>query len=135
MKLRDSFYACIKYKVGNGRHIYTWVDNWHHHGSLIRRYGERLIYDTVSTVESKLSQFIQGGRWSFPRPTSADLFRVVQELPDIDPVGDESVEWQWYQEVQSAKEFIRSHGERVTWWNTVWFKKHVPSGIHFMDGL
>lgn len=53
MKLRDCFYDCIKVKVGNGRDTYTWVDNWHDHGSLVKRYGTRLVYDAASNMRSK----------------------------------------------------------------------------------
>lgn len=55
---------------------------------------------------------------------------MVQDLTYIDTTAEDSVEWlpsgtkQFT--VRSAKEFIRRHGERVMWWNVVWFKGHVP---------
>lgn len=66
MKLRDSFHAYIKYRIGTGEHIFTWYDNWHSYGPSVRRYGARPMYDTVSSASSKLSDYIINGQWHFP---------------------------------------------------------------------
>lgn len=50
-KLRDSCYACIKYKIGIGDSIFAWVDNWHPHGPLIKKRGARIVYDAACNID------------------------------------------------------------------------------------
>ena len=66
---------------GNGVHIFTWVDHWHPHGSSIKRYGSRIVYDAASSLNSRPSEYIANEGWNFPNPASPDLIRVVQSLP------------------------------------------------------
>lgn len=73
--------------------IFAWVDSWHSHGSLIKRYGLRIIYDAASHINCKVGDLISNGRWVFPRPVSNDLTRVMQDLPDFDIDRTDIVEW------------------------------------------
>lgn len=83
MKLRDSFHNSIKYKIRNGSSIITWYDNWHDDGPLAIKYGMRMVYDAVSSPNSKLSEYIHDGTWDFPVIVSRDLARVIRKLPAL----------------------------------------------------
>lgn len=78
MKLRDSFQNSIKHKVGTGENIFMWFDSWHPLDPLVKRFGQRIIYDCASSRWAKLSNFVNNGVWQFPIPVSTDL-QVIQE--------------------------------------------------------
>lgn len=63
---RDSFDNCIRYKIGNGDYIFNWYDQWHDDGPLVKKFGLRIVYDTVSHPNSKLSDYMQGADGNFP---------------------------------------------------------------------
>ena len=91
MKLRDSFHSLIQYKVDNGEQIFTWLNNWHEQGPLVKRYGDRLIYDLASSSNSRLSDFISNGVWSFSHPTSINLHTIVCSLPPL--CNEDKITW------------------------------------------
>ncbi|KAM7477845.1 hypothetical protein LguiA_026058 [Lonicera macranthoides] len=108
----------LRSRWGNGRSTFTWLDNWHGHGSLLNKYGNRLVYDAASSLNSKLSDYILNGRWNFPHPVSTDMVQVVQNLLELHTSREEDiVEWVPPRNkmftVAYAKEFIRTHGDRV----------------------
>lgn len=123
-------HSCIKYKVGCGCSIFTWHDNWHEDSPLVKRFGQRVIYDVASVSSSKLSDYIVDGRWNFPRPTSTFLNRVVSKLPGLHVNMEDMVVWvpssNGNFSSASAKDTIRRHGNRVLWYKVIWFKGHVP---------
>lgn len=90
-------------------------------GTLIGRYGTRIVYDAASHVDCKLNDYSVGGRWNFPNRVSLALIRVFQDLPSLKSNGTR-VEWFPNSTKQfstrSAKEVIRTHGERVSWWSS-----------------
>lgn len=53
-KLRSSAILLIKYRVGNGRCVFVWYDNWHPLGPLKARFGYRVVYDSASRDKAKV---------------------------------------------------------------------------------
>lgn len=93
MKLMDIFHSFIQIKLGNGEKIYTWFDNWHKRGPLVAKYGARIMYDAASRPNSKVNEYIAyiaNNEWHFPS-NSADLSRVIQDLPQIETRTDDCV--------------------------------------------
>lgn len=93
MKLRDSFHNCIRHKIGSGDSIFTWFDYWHSDGPLVKKYGLRIVYDAVSTPDSKLSDYITEGVWTFPAISSRNLIRIANNLPTINHNTTDPVAW------------------------------------------
>lgn len=54
MNLRCIAAQFIKYRVGNGRSVFVWHDNWQSLGPLKLRFGPRIIYDAASVEDAKL---------------------------------------------------------------------------------
>ena len=62
-------------------------------GPLLKRFGERLIYDCASRKgAAKLSDFAVNGEWQFPAPVSIDLQVIQNNLPYIYVDDDDVVE-------------------------------------------
>jgi hypothetical protein len=63
LKLRAEAWHFIKFSVGDGSHIYVWVDGWHLNGvDLHAKYGSHLIYDAHSKFDARLSTIIKDGQ-------------------------------------------------------------------------
>ena len=88
------------------------------------------MYDSASNMDSRLSDYILNDRWQFPTPVSDDLRRMIQALPSFDANNVDSVEWVPNRNKQFsvayAKELLRTHGNKVEWFNIVWFHGYVP---------
>lgn len=79
--------------MGNEHNIFTWVDNWHPHGPLIKKCGPRLMYDDASSINSKLSDFIVNKIWCFHTAISRDMNGVIRDLPTCWDIDIDTVDW------------------------------------------
>lgn len=132
LRLRDKCRAFIKYQVGNGNKIFMWHDNWHPLGPLLLKFPHRLIYDTASSTQAKLSSVIAGSSWSWPAARSDHAVEVQSFLFDIQPSyeKDDIAIWTpsktgmfhsgatWY--------CMRAHSPNVPWYSMVWYKGSTP---------
>lgn len=67
-----------------------WHNSWHPLGLLLLKYSQRLIYDTASSLQAKLSSVISGSSWSWPMARSNSLVEVQSYLFDIQPCQERS---------------------------------------------
>jgi hypothetical protein len=75
-KLRDLEKQHIRFKVGDGRKVFLWLDQWHPEGYLLDRYGYRLIYDSGFPLNSRLHAIIKEGNWYWPAARSDALVAI-----------------------------------------------------------
>lgn len=54
----------IKYKVGDGRSVFAWLDNWHPMGPLKQKFGHNVICDAASFENAKMTEFVGGNCWN-----------------------------------------------------------------------
>lgn len=124
MKLRDSFHFLIHYNVGTGDNIFTLYDNWHDQVPLVKIFGDKLIYDLVSSISSKLRDFITNGAWSLPHPIYVDLQIITHSFPHS--CKENKIEWGHNggtkYTVAAVKEALRERGPIVDWAGMVCFK-------------
>lgn len=59
MKIRDVARRFLQYKFGDGRNIFLWRDLSHPDGVLYEVYGHRVVYDSWSTIDSKLDSVLR----------------------------------------------------------------------------
>jgi len=52
----------ISFKVGEGHSIFLWLDCWHPAGRLLDTYGFRIVYDTGSNLDARVSSVLIDGR-------------------------------------------------------------------------
>jgi len=60
LKLREIAKKFLRFKVGDGTSIYLWLDCWHPDNILYDKYGYRVIYDSRSSMDAKLSSVLNG---------------------------------------------------------------------------
>lgn len=58
MKLSDVACEFVNYKIGNGQTVWCWYDKWHPLGPLIKRFGNRIVYDAASRCNAKMEEFV-----------------------------------------------------------------------------
>lgn len=101
-----------------------WTAKCPANGPLVPRYGARIMYDAASGADSKLRDYIRDGRWNFPTPTSQNLANVIQNLHRS--YSDDQVVWAHSNNGEftaaSARNVIRTCGERVHWYGVVRLK-------------
>ena len=85
LKLRNIAIKCIKYKVGNGRNVFVWYDNWHDLDPLKLKFGQRLLYDAASCDDARLAEYIIDNRWNMPAPISNALAQIRCHMPNYLP--------------------------------------------------
>lgn len=136
LKLRASIHKFIKSRLGNGQSTFLWIDNWHPVGSLIKRFGTRIIYDARSNIQAKVRDYVREESWCFPNPDNASSMQlVVQSLPDINPNTEDSVYWTLHSSGNftsaTAKDALGDHRTQEEWWKLAWFKGHIPRQAFF----
>ena len=77
MGLRVSVYPYIVHRLGNGKDIFTWFDNWHSLSPLLDHFGGRILDDNASPRNAKLESFIRGSSWNWPNATSHTLLEFI----------------------------------------------------------
>lgn len=73
MKLREIAKKFLRFKVGDGTSIYLWLDWWHPDNILYDKYGYRVIYDSRSSMDAKLSSVLNGRNWEWQPARSEEI--------------------------------------------------------------
>ncbi|XP_028119112.1 uncharacterized protein LOC114316616 [Camellia sinensis] len=133
LSLRDLIFSIIKFKLGNGENVFLWHDNWHPFGSLLLRYGPRILYDTNLPDNSKVSSIISNDSWNWPFPNSWEIQEWIAatppslkpsiDSPDI-PVWSLTTDGSF--SIYSAWDCWRDKGPKVTWSNLIWGPPVIP---------
>ncbi|XP_028115346.1 uncharacterized protein LOC114313178 [Camellia sinensis] len=133
LSLRDLIFPIIKFKLGNGENVFLWHDNWHPFGSLLLRYGPRILYDTNLPDNSKVSSIISNDSWNWHFPNSWEIQEWITatppslkpsiDSPDI-PVWSLTTDGSF--SIYSAWDCWRDKGPKVTWSNLVWGPPVIP---------
>ena len=132
MKLREIGWDFMNNKIGNGNDTWLWVDNWHPHGPPLKKYGTRVIYDSNSTVNAKVKDFITNGEWHMPKALSSALISIKNDFPPYRPniACADTVEWVLTRDkiysCRSAWEALRQRFSVVDWADLLWHKGHIP---------
>ena len=56
----------MQFRVGSGKGISLWFDNWHPLGPLVVRFGRHIIYDSGLGPHATVADVIQGREWAWP---------------------------------------------------------------------
>lgn len=94
MKLMSEAIHFIRYSVGNGSGVYICQDNWHFLSPLKNKFGSRIIYDTTSKENARMSNYVGNAGWINLRAISNDLILIndtrVSYQPRVD--GEDYIE-------------------------------------------
>ena len=132
MKLREVVWMYMKYKIGDGKDSFMWIDNWHPCGPLLKRFGTRILYDANSCLDAKVEDCIQNGNWRLPRVLSRDLITVQNNFPRYSPNALIRDKVEWYAAAnkqyscRTAWEVLRCQHQKVEWADLIWNKEAIP---------
>ncbi|KAL7238210.1 hypothetical protein ACSBR2_004331 [Camellia fascicularis] len=112
LSLRHLIYPLIKFKIGNGENVFLWHDNWHPLGSLWRRFGPRILYDT--NLPDSTKEWISSTPSSLlPSPGSFDT-----PVWSLTANGTFSIQLAW--------DCWRDKGPKVSWSKLIWGPPLIP---------
>jgi hypothetical protein len=83
LKFRHLARGLIRFEVGTGENIHLWIDNWNPFGALVEKFGFRIVYDSCSNLEAKLSSVLKDGIWCWRPARSEDLVEIQTKLPEV----------------------------------------------------
>jgi hypothetical protein len=72
----------MRYRVGDGKDISLWYDNWDPLGPLAIRFGERIIYDGGLGSNAKVEAIVADKEWKWPAAQSMAWLEVKQATPE-----------------------------------------------------
>nr|XP_043612553.1 uncharacterized protein LOC122584456 [Erigeron canadensis] len=114
-------------KIGNGNNCFTWFDNWSRHGPIYDKLSPRLIANVGFTLNSKVSDIIVNGDWSWPIEWWTRFSYISP--PVLDPLKLDAVKWKDRSgnicdfSVSIAWQDLRPRANRV--WDSVRIKAQV----------
>ncbi|PWA40252.1 hypothetical protein CTI12_AA564300 [Artemisia annua] len=89
---------CIKtnvvYKIGNGKLISLWYDNWSYLGPLINHVTHRKLYEARLKGDMTVSDLVINGKWNWPTEWYVEFPEITGlEDPMIHDLSDDRVVW------------------------------------------
>ncbi|GJY74743.1 reverse transcriptase domain, reverse transcriptase zinc-binding domain protein [Tanacetum coccineum] len=131
LSLRPIIRRFIWSKVGNGNTTSIWYDQWSTLEPLAHRVSSRDIVRSGLTLQSKVSDIVVNGSWSWP----VDLLSKYPFLSNYNtPINDNVDRLVWSDSHGNIKKFsvaqvwsdIRSRDTKVNWYSMVWFPSCIP---------
>ncbi|GJY25759.1 putative RNA-directed DNA polymerase [Tanacetum coccineum] len=131
LSLRPIIRRFIWSKVGNGNTTSIWYDQWSTLEPLAHRVSSRDIVRSGLTLQSKVSDIVVNGSWSWP----VDLLSKYPFLSNYNtPINDDVDRLVWSDSHGNIKKFsvaqvwsdIRSRDTKVNWYSMVWFPSCIP---------
>ncbi|XP_038895844.1 uncharacterized protein LOC120084011 [Benincasa hispida] len=140
MKSGSLWVAWVEANVLRGRSLwavrskscFVWWDPWLPGGALLDSYGSTMIHDARSSLEARLSEFLNGeGGWRWPT-VSWDLLEIWGFIQAVGPRMRGEDYWVWVPDasgrlsIASAWESIRPRRHRVSWVGILWAGSGIP---------
>ncbi|GKA61959.1 hypothetical protein Tco_0761478, partial [Tanacetum coccineum] len=67
LEIRDKIKDHVAYRIGNGRLISMWYDNWSSIGPLVNHVSHKKLYDARFKEDMKVNEIVSDGKWNWPR--------------------------------------------------------------------
>ncbi|GKB61174.1 RNA-directed DNA polymerase, eukaryota, reverse transcriptase zinc-binding domain protein [Tanacetum coccineum] len=114
LRLRDKIRKHVLWKIGDGKDINTWYDNWNIHGPLCADITSREIYDACLSIETTIADLIVVCRDNWPEGW-------LDEFPVLHQYGFPRI-------LNNRKDTIDMEVDdgKVDWYNVIWFNKNIP---------
>lgn len=85
-----------------------WLDSWDPAGILFEKYGYKIIYDSHSTLDARLSTVLINGTWSWKPARSYALEEIQGRLSEVNIGACDNPIWVSY--VVSYEELLNHRG-------------------------
>ncbi|GJZ91817.1 hypothetical protein Tco_0663882 [Tanacetum coccineum] len=141
--IRDQIKDRVIYKIGNGRHVSMWFDNWSEIGPLSQHITYRDLYDERLDNGLKVSDMVDNVGWKWPNDWY-EKFPMITSLnvPNITAGIDDKLVWKNNNgmiiefSVSSVYHDLRRQNPIVPWWKLIWiFKDVMKSNEEVFKGI
>ncbi|GJW02174.1 RNA-directed DNA polymerase, eukaryota, reverse transcriptase zinc-binding domain protein [Tanacetum coccineum] len=133
LSMRDKVRKHIGWKLGNGKLVNVWHDQWCGVSPLSEFISSRDVYDARLKDNCTVKEVIQDGRWVWPNEWSSDFEKLRQiQIPVLKENCEDCVVWI----TRLGKELKFKIGEvwkdlcrnnaKVDWCSMVWFPQAIP---------
>ena len=136
LRLREPASVFIKCSLGNGRRASFWFDSWTPLGPLYNCFGSSGPSSLRVPLNATVSDVCNHQGWIIANPRSDQGVSLQIHLSTIALPSDDSGpdEFDWVVENKICKGFssaktwavTRPRAAIVDWWDSVWFKGHIP---------
>jgi hypothetical protein len=93
LNLSEVAKSLLKFKVGDGSSISLWLEVWHPDGILLGKDGFRVVYDSRSSIDAKLSSMMKNGDWNWMPARSEELVAIQSRLYLVDFGAQDTPLW------------------------------------------
>ncbi|GKA59809.1 RNA-directed DNA polymerase, eukaryota, reverse transcriptase zinc-binding domain protein [Tanacetum coccineum] len=133
LRLRDKIRKHVLWKIGDGKDINTWYDNWNIHGPLCADITSREIYDAGLSIETNIADFIMVCKDNWPEGW-LDEFLVLHQYGFSRILNNRKNTIVWVNKEGNEKLFsinniwkdMEVEDGKVDWYNVIWFNKNIP---------
>ncbi|GJV89008.1 RNA-directed DNA polymerase, eukaryota, reverse transcriptase zinc-binding domain protein [Tanacetum coccineum] len=133
LRLRDKIRKHVLWKIGDGKDINTWYDNWNIHGPLYADITSREIYDAGLSIETTITDLIVVCRDNCPEGW-LDEFPVLHQYGFLRILNNRKDTIVWVNKEGNNKLFsikniwkdMEVDDGKVDWYNVIWFNKNIP---------
>nr|GEV92013.1 hypothetical protein [Tanacetum cinerariifolium] len=137
--LWDKIKSFVVYKIGDGRTISTWHDNWSSVHPVNNYVTHRNLYDARLADNMRVCDMVRDGKWDWP----SEWYYLFHEITGIDdpvllPNINDKVVWKSTsgKEVDfSMKNISDDLCINVHWWKLFWFSRCIPNSLLFCGWL
>ncbi|GKC28564.1 RNA-directed DNA polymerase, eukaryota, reverse transcriptase zinc-binding domain protein [Tanacetum coccineum] len=133
LSLRDKIRKHIRWKIGNGKSINVWQDNWCSVSPLSDFIGTRDIYDAILSLNCSVNDIINNGEWKWPEEWINDFAEIDQiQVPILDENVEDRAVWRSNNGIEKSFKIstvwkdISQQEEKVDWHPLVWFNQSIP---------
>nr|XP_043629998.1 uncharacterized protein LOC122601297 [Erigeron canadensis] len=133
LQQRHTIRPLLKHKIGDGRSMSMWYDNWSDIGPLINFISTREIYRAGFSMTNKFADLIDNGVWRWP-VAWYDLFPVLIDctVPTLNNDKNDRLILRTLEGVEldystaNVWELMRYKRHPVLWVELVWFSSCIP---------
>ncbi|GKB68906.1 N-acetyltransferase 9-like protein [Tanacetum coccineum] len=94
LSLRDKIRKHVKWKIGNGKSVNVWHDNWCPVSPLSDFIGTRDIYDARISLDCTVKDIVNDGRWKWPAEWNTDFAEIDQiQIPTLNENVEDNAVW------------------------------------------
>ncbi|GJT98779.1 RNA-directed DNA polymerase, eukaryota, reverse transcriptase zinc-binding domain protein [Tanacetum coccineum] len=139
LSIKDQIKDRVAYKIGNGRNVSMWFDNWSDIGPLFQHITYRDLYDERLDRGLKVSDLIDNDGWKWPNDWYGKFPMITSlNVPTIAADIDDKLAWKTSKgmitefSVTSVYHDLRGQSPIAPWWKLIWFAQCIPKHSFIM---
>ncbi|GJV73508.1 RNA-directed DNA polymerase, eukaryota, reverse transcriptase zinc-binding domain protein [Tanacetum coccineum] len=133
LKLRDKIRKHVLWKVGDGKSVNVWYDNWNTAGALSEIVSTRDMYDAGMSINSTVADLtiINEGKWHVGWEIEYPILKLYK-IPSLQDGRNDEIVWvdnAGHERVFGVKYVWKDlccDDSKVDWHKIVWFSKCIP---------